>query len=91
MVRVDAYDRNSTDAQRGLYWAKIVPEAQRGFAEIGEWKSETDVDEFLRTECPFIKDKVDELDKEDMSRFIDWCKFFLADNLHIFIPDWRTI
>jgi len=45
----------------------------------------------LRSECPFINDEVENLDKEQMSQFLDWCKFYLAENLHIFIQDWRTL
>lgn len=85
-----------TAAQRGYYYKYIVPEAQAALARLGDCRTEEGVEFFLREQCPFLRTpeglpRVEQLNRKQMSDFLDWLKYYCADNLHIFIEDSRLI
>ena len=91
-MTIRAIARDKTEPQKGLYWLKIIPDAKAGFEKTGTYMRGKDVDSFLLSECPFINvTSIEDLDREDMSRYIDWCKMYLAENLGVYVPDQRTL
>ena len=57
IVSFEAVEQGSTEAQRAYYYKYIVPTIQKALAEIGERKSDRQVDKWIRGECPFIFEK----------------------------------
>jgi hypothetical protein len=96
LVRLIALSKEQTAAQRGYYYGYILPEINAARAEQGTVETEAETDAFLRGECPLCwRDgecqTVVELDSEDMSKFIDWLKWYAAENFQVYVEDSNLI
>lgn len=92
IVTFEAVEQGSTEAQLGYYNKYILPTVQSALKETGELKTEKQTDEWLRQQCAACYSgpdllEVRQLDKKQMSEFIDWIKQFAAENLYVYIED----
>ena len=92
----------STAAQKSYYYNYVVPTIRQAFLETGERKSEKAVDKFLIEQYPGDKEEVQiglgvdvtearNLDRKQMSDFLEWLKQYAAENLSVYIEDPRTL
>jgi len=89
----------STDAQQGYYYGYVVPTITAAFEKQGQRMNDDYTDRFLVQEYPgelrtaegkeIIRGK--ELDKKQMSDFLEWLKQYAAENFAVYIEDPRTI
>ena len=96
IVRFEAAEIGSTEAQLAYYFQYIVPTVQAALWETGERLTEGLTDLWLRQQCgSCYKDggllEARQISKTDFSDFIDWIKQFAAENLYIYIEDAKTI
>ena len=90
IVTLEAHDKGSTPAQLAYYRLKILPDLQEAFRKLGNRMTIEDVEELMLSEY-YKQIRIPELDKEDMSDWIDFLKQYAAENLFTFIDDYRTI
>lgn len=92
----------STEAQQAYYYNYIVPTIKEAFQKMGERKSWAGVDMFLVKEYPGDKSEQQiglgedvlfarDLNKSQMSDFLEWLKQYAAENLDTYIEDPKTI
>ena len=92
LMRFEVVQAGCTDAQWGYYYGYIVPTIRQALYNLGERKSETEVDVWLCHEYPGADcGMAKELGKNEMSDFIEWLKQFAAENLSVYIEDAKTI
>lgn len=97
IVRFEAAEIGSTEAQLAYYFQYIVPTVQAALWETGERKTERQTDLWLRQQCGSCYNEYGgllearQIPKPDFSDFIDWIKQFAAENLYIYIEDAKTI
>ena len=92
IVTFEAVEQGSTEAQIGYYNKYILPTIQSALKETGELKTEKQTDEWLRSQCPECYSGCDlleirQMDKQQMSAYIDWLKQYAAENLYVYIED----
>lgn len=97
IVRFEAVEIGSTEAQLAYYFQYIVPSVQAALWETGDRKTERQTDLWLRQQCGSCYNdyagllEARQISKSDFSDFIDWIKQFAAENLFIYIEDAKTI
>lgn len=97
IVRFEAAEHGSTEAQLAYYFNYIVPTIQKALYETGEPKTERQTDEWLRSQCAVCTsgwgDLMDarQMSKTDFSIYLDWLKQFAAENLDVYIEDPKTL
>lgn len=97
LLSLSVLGNNVSEAQRGYYYGYIVPEIRAGFLELGTCYTPGQVDELLRRECPLMYGDsgeplgLSDLKGDGMTKFLDWCKQYAAENLCIFIDDPNTL
>ena len=97
IVRFEAAEIGSTEAQLAYYFQYIVPTVQAALWETGDRKTERQTDLWLRQQCGSCYNdyggllEARQMSKTDFSDFIDWIKQFAAENLYIYIEDAKTI
>ena len=102
VVRFEAAEPGSTKLQQAYYYNYIVPTIQAALFEQGTRKSEKATDKFLIEQYPGDKGEsqigfgVDvtearNLDRNQMSDFLEWLKQYAAENLSVYIEDPKTL
>ena len=97
IVRFEAADPNSSELQLAYYFNYIVPTIQTALWEIGERKTEKQVDLWLRQQCGSCYNdygallEARQISKTDFSEFLEWLKQFAAENLFVYIEDPKTL
>ena len=97
VIRLEAAEPGSTEAQLAYYFNYIVPSVQSALIEVGERKTERQVDQWLREQCAVCwsgwGDLLDarQMSKTDFSAFLEWLKQFAAENLFVYIEDPKTL
>ena len=98
IVRFEAAAHNSSELQLAYYFNYIVPTIQTALLEIGERKSEKQVDEWLRKQCGWLFYNADgdlqearQISKQNFADYLEWLKQFAAENLSVYIEDPRTL
>jgi hypothetical protein len=86
IMEITVFEPESTELQR-TYLKKVVIQALiRGSEKLGDRYSDRMMEEYVLRNCPGVEGKeIDELSKPEMSRLIDWCVQFGAENLGIVI------
>lgn len=102
VVRFEAAEPGSSKLQQAYYYNYIVPTIQQAFLKTGERKSEKAIDKFLIEQYPGDKEEVQiglgvdvtearNLDRKQMSDFLEWLKQYAAENLSVYIEDPKNI
>jgi len=102
IMRVEFAFPGTTASQLAYYYNYIVPTIQQSFLQIGERKSEKAVDKFLMEQYPGDKSESEiglgvdvtearNLDRKQMSDYLEWLKQFAAENLSVYIEDPKTL
>lgn len=102
VVRFEAAEPGSTKLQQAYYYNYIIPTIQAALFEQGTRKSEKATDKFLIEQYPGDKEEsqigfgVDvtearNLDRNQMSDFLEWLKQYAAENLSVYIEDPQTL
>ena len=102
VVRFTADVPGSTNAQQTYYYQYVLPTIRQAFKDLGERKTETQIDRFLVGLYPGDKSEqqiglgtdVEEarhFDRGQMSEFLDWLKQYAAENLYVYIEDPKTL
>lgn len=96
------YLPESTEAMIGYYYAKILPDVQKAYFELGNRFSIEETDLELRRECPMMRYRtwndrlatevfmfktVQRLSREQMKSYIEWIQQFASENLHLILTD----
>lgn len=97
VVRFEAADPGSSELQLAYYFNYVVPTVQTALYEIGERKTERQVDIWLRQQCPVCTSgwgdlmEARQMSKTDFSDFLEWLKQYAAENLFVYIEDPKTL
>lgn len=92
LVRFEAVEQGCTEAQWGYYYGYVLPTVRQALYNLGERKSDAEVDAWLCDQCPGVDcSAAKELGAGQMSDFLDWLKQFAAENLDVYIEDARVI
>lgn len=102
VVRFEAAQRGSNELQLAYYYNYILPTIVQALFEQGTRKSEKAADKWLMQEYPGEKDErqlglgadcteARQLDKIQMSDFLEWLKQYAAENLFVYIEDPKTL
>ena len=100
VVRFTADVPGSTNAQQTYYYQYVLPTIRQAFKDLGERKTETQIDRLLvglypgdKTEREFGMDvlEAEAFDRGQMSEFLDWLKQYAAENLYVYIEDPKTL
>lgn len=88
VITIEILDGTCTENQKAYYFGYVVPTVQAAMLELGERRSATQTDLFLRTEYPSFNGKpIDQFDKREMSDFLQWIQQYAAENLNTYIED----
>lgn len=93
VVRFEASEPGSTDAQQGYYYGYILPTLVDAYLKLGERKRTDLLDNELVLAYPG-NDEITHaryFTKSQMSDFLEWLKQFAAENLYVYIEDPRTL
>ena len=92
VVRFESFPKGSRELQIAYYNNYVLPTIQRALWETGERLSERKADEWICRQCPFI-DAVAarDLDRSQMTDFLEWLKQYAAENLDVYIEDPKTL
>lgn len=100
VVRFEAAEPGSSELQLAYYYNYIVPTVSAALYEQGNWMSKRAVDRWLVEQYPGEKDsgisgfevmEARQMDKRQMSDYLNWLKQFAAENLYVYIDDPRTL
>ena len=106
MVTLTVYDTGSSEALRGYFYKKVLPDFQEAYREIGERYTLKETEEKLLWLCPITRlDGVDEtsgehysvlkpvseLNNGELVFFIEHLKQIAAEEFSIYIDDPRTL
>ena len=97
IIRFEAEEHGSTEAQLAYYFNYIIPTIRQALYEIGERKTDKQIDLWLRQQCSSCYDENGDLltarqiSKPDFSDFIDWIKQTMSETLYIYIEDSQVI
>lgn len=99
VVCFETAEQGSTAAQQSYYYKYVLPTIVASYYEQGTRMTADDVDTQLiglypgelYNESGMMPERAKELNKKQMSDFLDWLKQFAAENLAVFIEDARTI
>lgn len=100
VVRFEAAEPGSSELQLAYYYNYIVPTVSAALYEQGTRMSERAVDRWLVEQYPGEKDsgisgfdvmEARQMDKRQMSDYLNWLKQFAAENLYVYIEDPRTL
>ena len=100
VVRFEAAEPGSSELQLAYYYNYIVPTVSAALYEQGNWMSERAVDRWLVEQYPgekyagisgFEVMEARQMDKRQMSDYLNWLKQFAAENLYVYIEDARTL
>lgn len=100
VVRFEAAEPGSSELQLAYYYNYIVPTVSAALYEQGTRMSERAVDRWLVEQYPGEKDsgisgfdvmEARQMDKRQMSDYLNWLKQFAAENLYVYIEDSRTL
>lgn len=100
VVRFEAAEPGSSELQLAYYYNYIVPTVSAALYEQGTRMSERAVDRWLVEHYPGEKDsgisgfdvmEARQMDKRQMSDYLNWLKQFAAENLYVYIEEPRTL
>lgn len=102
IVNIEAATPGSSELQLAYYYNYVVPAIVVALFEQGTRMSAYAVDKWLVEQYPGEKDernlglgtdvtKAHQMDKQQMSDFLDWLKQFAAENLYVYIEEPRTL
>lgn len=100
VVRFEAAEPGSSELQLAYYYNYIVPTVSAALYEQGTRMSERAVDRWLVEQYPGEKDsgisgfdvmEARQMDKRQMSDYLNWLKQFAAENLYVYIEEPRTL
>lgn len=97
VVRFEAAMPNTSAAQLSYYFQYIVPTIQAALYELGDRRTENQVDLWLRQQCGSCYNdyggllRAQQMTQSDFSEFLEWLKQFAAENLYVYIEDPKTI
>ena len=98
VVRFEAAAPGSSELQLAYYYNYIVPTVSAALYEQGTRMSERAVDRWLVEQYPGEKDsgisdvmEARQMDKRQMSDYLNWLKQFAAENLYVYIEEPRTL
>lgn len=97
VVRIEAAMPNTSAAQLSYYFQYIVPTIQTALLDLGERKTERQVDQWLRQQCGSCYNdyggllEARQMAQPDFADYLDWLKQYAAENLYVYIDDPKTI
>lgn len=102
VVRFEAAEPGSSQLQMAYYYNYIVPTISAALYEQGTRKGEKAVDKWLVEQYPGDKSESEiglgvdvtearNLNRTQMSDYLEWLKQFAAENLSVYIEDPRTL
>lgn len=100
VVKFEAAEPGSSELQLAYYYNYIVPTVSAALYEQGTRMSERAVDRWLVEQYPGEKDsgisgfdvmEARQMDKRQMSDYLNWLKQFAAENLYVYIEEPRTL
>ena len=102
IVQFEAAEPGSGELQLAYYYKYIVPTVSAALYKQGTRMCERAVDKWLVEQYPGEKDErilgfgedvkeARQMDKRQMSDFLDWLKQFAAENLYVYIEDPHNI
>jgi len=98
IMRLEAVEPHTSIAQIAYYYKYIIPTIKAALIELGERKTEEQIDRWLMEEYPgggnsdtYHLSYARQFSKAQMSDFLDWVKQFAAENLYVYIEDTQTI
>ncbi len=99
VVRFEAAAPGSTAAQLSYYYQYVLPTIQQAFRENGDQMSEETIERLLFNECPgpyvtndgTLIEHGRQLNKFQMTDFLEWLKQYAAENLYVYIEDPKTL
>ena len=97
VMTIEAVVPGSSAAQLSYYFRYIVPTIQQALYELGERKTEKQVDLWLRQQCGYCYNdyggllEARQMTQPDFSDFLDWIKQYAAENLYVYIEDSKSL
>lgn len=100
VVKFEAAEPGSSELQLAYYYNYIVPTVSAALYGQGTRMSERAVDRWLVEQYPGEKDsgisgfdvmEARQMDKRQMSDYLNWLKQFAAENLYVYIEEPRTL
>ena len=100
VVKFEAAEPGSSELQLAYYYNYIVPTVSAALYEQGTRMSERAVDRWLVEQYPGEKDsgisgfdvmEARQMDKRQMSDYLNWLKQFASENLYVYIEEPRTL
>lgn len=101
IVTIQVFSRGSSDAIKGYYYNKIVPDFRKVIWDLGERKTEKETELFIRQLSPIAwREKIvngkyilelreiSELDNQEMVHFIQHLKEIAATDYQFYIYDY---
>lgn len=91
IITFEAVERG-TESMLGYYFKYIVPTIRQAFADLGDFRTDSQIEEFLREESPIcwangVLLKAQQLTRSQMSDYILWLQHYAAENLFVYIED----
>lgn len=96
IVTFEVAERGTTDSMLGYYFRYIVPTVRQAMADLGDFRTDTEVEEWLRETSPIcwrngVLLTAGQLAKADMINYINWIQCFSAENLYVYIEDAKCL
>ena len=100
------FDPGTSEALKGYYFLKIVPDFRRALWEAGDRKTMEDTETFLRELCPIMRNEtpdfetgnyfhelrtVADLDNQELVHYIEHLKQIAAEEFYFVIDDPQTM
>lgn len=100
IISYQIYEPDTSAGLIGYYTKYVVPMFVRAFTDLGNWYTNDEVDAILRSASPvtnpkkwngktWVNDiaKIREMGNTQMVAFLEWCKWYGAENFCICIED----